>query len=135
MAYDFAGKTVSYISSGNLSAKQFYPVKAGTAVGSVALQTSTGGVTIGILQNTPSTAGGDGASVMVDGITKAVKISTATAAITRGAAIVVGTTLGGLGPTTGKGFVIGRAESSMSSGTTGLFVLRITMEGIGSTGW
>jgi len=133
MAFEFPGQIISLISSGNLSAKQYRPINL-SAAGNAVLATTTGGLAIGVLQNTPSTAGGDAASVMIYGVTKAQKDST-TVAVDEGDAIVVKSTLGGLGRgTAGLGYILGRAMSPLAAGTTGLFSLLITHQGDASTG-
>lgn len=134
MAFAFGGRSISLISSGNLSASQFRPVKNGTAAGTAAAQTSAGGVVIGILQNTPSTGGGDAAVVQIDGVAKVAVNSSNKGKFTRGTAVVA-STKGGAIPSTGgvADFVFGRALSSMSSATTGLLSVQLTMEGYGSS--
>jgi hypothetical protein len=136
MAVGDQGQTISLISSGNLSAKQFYCVKYGTADLTAALQTSAGGTVVGILQNTPSTAGGDGASVMINGVTKAYQASTSNSAIGMGGAVVSSTAGAIIARTTGSGtqFIIGRAMTALSSGTAGYVTINVTLEGIASTG-
>lgn len=133
MAFEIKGLDFSLVASGNLSARLYHAMDI-SAAGNAALATSTGGACVGVLQNTPTTGGGDGATIRYLGITKAAKTSTATAAISYGNAITVGTTVGGFGPTTGKGNVIGRALDSISSGSTGYFTLLLTWEGVGTTG-
>ena len=132
MAVEYPGQIISLPSTGNLSAKQYYIVKLSTA-DNCALQTSQGGFSIGVLQNTPSTDGGDGASVMINGITKVVKASTGNA-ISHGSALVsstAGTAILSTGGT--DDWVIGRSLDDMAAATTGVIKMLITMEGYGST--
>jgi hypothetical protein len=135
MAVENAGQEISLVSSGNLSAKQFYCVKYGTADLTAALQTSAGGTVVGILQNTPSTGGGDGATVMISGVSKAYQASTSNAAISPGEAVIASTAGAILARTTGSGtqFIVGRAMTALSSGTVGYVTVNVTLEGIAST--
>jgi hypothetical protein len=135
MAVGNQGQVISLVSSGNLSAKQFYCVKYGTADLTAALQTSAGGTVVGVLQNTPSTGGGDGAAVMINGVTKAYQASTSNAAISPGDPLIASTAGAVLKRTTGNGtqFIVCRAMTALSSGTAGYVTVNVTLEGIAST--
>jgi hypothetical protein len=134
MAHDSGGVVVSYTANGNLSTKQYFLVQPTTvADNSVKLATAATQKLLGVLQNTPSTGGGDGASVMINGVTKAVKDSTG-AAIAKGASLTA-TTGGGVKTSTSAvtQYRIGVAMEAMAAGTTGLITMQITHEGRGSS--
>ncbi len=135
MAIEFPGQVISLASSGDLSAKQYHLVVLGTAAYSAKLATAATNKVVGVLQNTPSTGGGDAASVMLSGVTKVVKNSTTVAAISVGDSLVC-TTAGGVQTKTAgtlAQYIIGEAWIGMSSGTTGYISMLITHEGRGSS--
>jgi hypothetical protein len=120
MAYEIPGMVVPMISSGNLSGQQYHFVKLGTAAGTVALATANSDKVFGVLQNTPSTGGGDAASVMISGISKVAKDSTSVAVEIDD--IAACTTEGGVEQSTGGDAVwrCGLIMEAMDAGTTGL---------------
>jgi hypothetical protein len=135
MAVEFPGQIISLKSSGNLSAKQFHFVAQSTAADLVVLlSTANNAELVGVLQNAPSTAGGDAASVMVSGVTKVAQNSTGVGAIARGNALICSGS-GGVKKSTGgvSDFIIGRALSAQAANTTGLVAMRFTWEGFGSS--
>ena len=134
MAQEQAGQVVSFIANGNLSAQQFHLVQPTTIADmSVKLATADTNKILGVLQNTPSTGGGDAASVMISGITKVAMDSTGVA-IAKGATLTC-TTEGGVQTSTSAvtSYRIGIALEAMASGTTGLITMLITHEGRGSS--
>ena len=133
MAWEANLFTIPMISSGNLSGQQFRVMKFGTAANTGAFCTASTVKVLGILQNTPSTSGGDAASVMVLGVSKCLKSSTA-AAITYGDNLVC-TTDGGV-KTAGTAVLdyhIGTALETMAAGTTGVIEVFLNHEGRGSS--
>ena len=134
MAQEQAGQIVSLIANGDLSAKQYHLVQFTTiADSSVKLADADTQKIVGVLQNTPSTGGGDAASVMISGITKVAMDSTGVA-IAKGATLTC-TTEGGVQTSTSAvtSYRIGIAMEAMASGTTGLITMLITHEGRGSS--
>lgn len=69
MAYEIPGQTVSFEAAADLSGNQFYGVKL-TAAHTVNVA-GNGEKIVGVLQNKPAAAG-NAATVVLDGITKAV---------------------------------------------------------------
>ena len=128
MAYGFPGQMISLHTTQDLSSWQFGPVDLNSGGHAIKCVT-TGGFALGIQQNTPSTAGG-AITVMINGVSKARFNSTACNS-TLGVRhpIHVDSTGGGLGPSTGSGYILGRALTGLSSGSTGLFTMVITHEG------
>jgi len=88
---------------------------------------------LGVLQNSPSTGGGDAASVMIGGISKVAKDSTGVA-IAHGDSLTC-TTEGGVQTSTSAvtSYQIGIAMEAMAAGTTGLITMLLTHEGRGSS--
>lgn len=128
MAFEFPGQMISLHTTQDLSAWQYRPVDLNSGGHAIKCVT-TGGFCLGIQQNTPSTAGG-AVTVMISGVSKAVFDSTAcNSTLGVRAAVHVDSTAGGLGPSTGTGYIIGRALSGLSSGSTGTFSLFISHEG------
>lgn len=86
-AHEIPGKQYTYYAAEDLHTKLFYPVKSdgSTDLGIVACN-ALGEDGIGVLQNDPTADTGNAATVMVDGVTKAI----AGAAIPFGAEVVVG---------------------------------------------
>lgn len=70
MAGEMPGKLASYVSESDLTSKQYYFVKKGTAANSIVVCTAAGEQSIGIVQNNPNV--GEAASVMWDGLSKCV---------------------------------------------------------------
>lgn len=135
MAQEQSGQVVSFIANGNLSGQQYHLVQPTTIADmSVKLATADTQKLIGVLQNTPSTGGGDAASVMISGITKVALDSTGVA-IAKGDMLTC-TTEGGVQTSTSAvlSYKIGIAMEAMASGTTGLITMLITHEGRGSSG-
>lgn len=136
MAVEQGLQCVTQTAGADLSAKQYYPVVMGSTAGKVNVTTTKGAVVYGILQNAPAAAG-RGALVAVGGITKAV-VNTAVAgkAITVGASLIVGSTLGRLmiSSTGGTAYRFARAEEACSTGNAAAIIsVRITNEGPTST--
>lgn len=135
MAFEYGGKTISLISSGDNSGNQYLLIKQSTA-GNATICTAASDKPIGVIQNTPSTGGGDAASVQIDGVSKVMKNSTSVAAIAIGDSLVP-TTAGGIQPKTAETlgqYIIGEAMTAMSSGSTGPISMIVTHEGRGSSG-
>lgn len=135
MAKFFEGQIISLQSSGNLNAQQFRFVKQSTAADAVKLVTAATDRILGVLVNTPSTGGGDGASVQINGVAKVVQDSTSNAAIRRND-LVKASTLGGVLRSTGSAvttYVPGIALSAISSGTTGYVTVFLSHLGYSST--
>lgn len=134
MAWEVDLLTIPMISSGNNSGNQFKLVTPGSAANSITLATASTVDVLGVLQNTPTTGGGDAASVMVQGVSKVYKTSTA-AAITYGD-LLVSTTSGGVktGGAAEEDYYIGTALETMAAGTTGILTMLITHNGRGSSG-
>jgi len=134
MAWSACQLNASFLSSGNLSAKQYRLVQAGTAAGTVALVTAATQDPIGVLQTVGTTGGGDAVNVCVYGITKVYKDSTA-AAITYGDPLVP-TTAGNVKTSTGgvSSYTVGIALETMAAGSTGIINMLLTHAGKGSSG-
>lgn len=135
MSYEVPGLMASFNSSGNLSGKQYFLVKPATAVGAVTFVTAVTDEVLGVLQNTPTTGGGDAAAVMLNGISKVYKNTTG-AAITYGDPLIP-TTAGGVTTSTSKAvtnYVIGQALETVAAATTGLVTMFINHNGRGSSG-
>ena len=134
MAQEQAGQIVSFIANGDLSAQQYHLVTPTTIADmSVKLATADTQKLLGVLQNTPSTGGGDAASVMISGITKVALDSTGVA-IAKGDMLTC-TTEGGVQTSTSieTSYHVGIAMEAMASGTTGLITMMITHSGFGSS--
>ena len=129
MAFEFPGLTISLPTTQNLSAQQYRPVFI-NANGNAVLAVTAKQAILGILQNTPSTAGGQ-CSIMVNGVSKVYREAVATG-VGEGAALAVLTTQGGIGVTTAKGFVLGRAITPATTFAC-YFSALICPEGVGST--
>ena len=134
MATEQPGQILSFVANGDLSAAQYHLVQLSTvADSSVKLATADTDKLVGVLQNTPSTGGGDAASVMVSGISKIVKASTSVA-IAKGDTLTCSTD--GTPKTSTSAvtqYRIGIAMEAMAAGTTGLISMMITHEGRGSS--
>ena len=134
MAQEQSGQVCSFIASGDLSDKLYHLVTPTTVADmSVKLATADTDKILGVLQNTPSTGGGDAASVMISGISKVALDSTGVA-IAKGDTLTA-TTEGGVQASTSAvtQYRIGIAMEAMASGTTGLIAMLITHEGRGSS--
>ena len=122
------------LSSGDLSGWQYRFVKLGSA-GAVAKVTAVTDKVFGVLQNTPTTGGGDAASVMVSGISKMHKDSTSAAIEVDD--LISATTGGGAQQTTGgnTAWCAGIALEAMAQATTGVVsVMLYNACGLGTTG-
>ena len=124
MAYEIPGQMITLPASADLSAKQFTFVTV-NASGQVA-SPADGASVIGVLQNKP-TAAGQGASVMINGVSK-VKAAGSTLA----AGDLCATSTSGRATTVGAGeYSIGRIIAG-SSGSTDR-ILTVNLEPIGTT--
>jgi len=135
MAYEIPGLMATFISSGNLSAKQYRFVKLGATANAVVACSAPADKVLGVLQNAPSTGGTDAAVVMLSGISKVYKDSTA-AALEIDDLVTVSTESGGAKQSTGtiSVYVVGYALEAMAAGTTGLVSVFLTHNGYGSSG-
>lgn len=131
MAFEFPGQCITMDTTQNLSAKKYHPISV-NASGNAILAVTADGFSLGVLQNNTSTAGG-ACTVMISGVTKAAKISTATTGIDERDAITVGSTLGGFLPSSGGVYILGRALTPITTVTTGYFSMLITHEGAASS--
>lgn len=129
MAFEFPGQCISLPTTQNLSAQQYRPVWI-NASGNAVLAGTVKGAILGILQNTPSTGGGQ-CTIMVSGVSKIYREGLSTA-IGEGAALTVLTTIGGIGVTTAKGFILGRALTAATT-LACYFSALLNVEGVSST--
>lgn len=123
MAYDIPGDVLSYEAAADLSTKLFTGVKLDSN-GQVVSCGANDGDFVGVLRNKPAAAG-QAASVMVEGVSKAVaggSISINTKVTTKSDGTFVAATSGQR--------VVGRAETAAASGE--LFSLRIMPNSTGA---
>lgn len=120
------------VAAGNYSSatSQFTLVYT-TGGGKFKKQTTNGGWTLGVLQDTPSS--GVAGNIMVQGVTKVRVTATSHAAIVPGDKLTCSTAAAAIPSTTVAKYCIGRALEALGANTTGIIAMLITHQGAGSS--
>lgn len=95
------------------------------------IQTTAGGVAIGVLQDRPSS--GNAGNIAVFGVTKVRVNTTAHAAIAVSDKLCASTAGGVIASTLAARYVLGRALEALAANTTGIISMLITHQGTSST--
>jgi hypothetical protein len=126
MAYEEALRCLTLLSSGSHASDQYKIMAASTANGGeFTLQTTKGGLAVGVLQDNSTAA--CGCKIGFAGVTKVAAGNSTGAAISVGATLIA-STLGVAVPSTGTNdFVVCQALEALSSGSTGVIAAQFVM--------
>ena len=131
MAYEEILQSITFPSSGDMSANQYFIVRVSTA-GQVGPTSARGAAGIGPLQDN-STATAFSVKIAAYGVSKVAAGDSSAGALIAFWDALVATSAGRAVTSTGTGLhVIGRALTTLSSGVTGVISMLITQEGLSS---